>query len=351
MLSFVVVGLISFIIFLVCLFLSMINTTSLNPVDRWSREKVTKFMSHRISDEKKELWVKALTKVLLGLSDQQLVTCLAILIVAVVKLADGSLTVYHFTICVDLAWFSNGVHTMTLGILSSSFRRRVKFPQRATSLDQFSDEGGAEKVRKRRLPLMTGFRIALMSICGILILFCLVIEGYRSWYDVFHCPVDCARRDLKGKYGGEPGAWSTAMISLFLLSYPKDVMGLSNRGIKFIRHVRFHHMKKLYSRLKPRGPPNSIKARSYSILVSIATYGWWLFNSIICDIIFNFVWFGIGIWSLMDDRAWGHEIMKTQNVENTELRWGFGQLVPLIICILPFITAGENFWGNCASNL
>ncbi|OAG00772.1 uncharacterized protein CC84DRAFT_1221344 [Paraphaeosphaeria sporulosa] len=70
----------------------MINTTSLNPVDRWLREKVTKFMSHRVSDKNKELWVESLTKVLLGLSDQQLVTCLAVFVVAIVKMVIGSIT-------------------------------------------------------------------------------------------------------------------------------------------------------------------------------------------------------------------------------------------------------------------
>jgi hypothetical protein len=40
--------------------------------------------------------------------------------------------------------------------------------------------------------------------------------------------------------------------------------------------------------------------------------------------------------------------MESQKVVNKELEWGFGQLVPLIFCILPFMAAGESYWGKCA---
>ena len=48
----------------------------------------------------------------------------------------------------------------------------------------------------------------------------------------------------------------------------------------------------------------------------------------------------------MTDRDYGHAIMGEQETENEELDWGFGQLVPLIFCILPFIAAGEACWGK-----
>ncbi|KAF1955306.1 hypothetical protein CC80DRAFT_536280 [Byssothecium circinans] len=342
-LSFALVALVTLILYLFCVFLSMINTTSLNPVDRWLRERVTKSMSHRISDERKEVWVKSLIKVLLGLSDQQLITCLAILIVAIVKLANGSLTMYHFSICSNLAWFSHGVHTMTLGVLSSYFRRRVKFPERATTLGQLPDESGTGKVKRRRLPLMNGLRMVLMSICAVLLIFCLVLQGYRSWYDVLACPADCARKDLIGNYGGSSGATSTAMIILLLVSHPFDIMDLTNTGVKILRDVRFQHMKKLDGKLRLNAPPDSKPAKSYAALRKVATYGWWWVRSIMFATLLNISWFALGISTLMSDRALGHAIMESQKVENKELEWGFGQLVPLIFCVLPFIAAGESY--------
>lgn len=342
------VAVVSMILSLVCTFLAMINTTSLNPVNRWLRERVTKLMSHRISDERKELWVKSLTKVLLGLSDQQLVTCLAILIVALVKLASGSLTVYHFSICTDLAWFSNLVHSITLGVLSAYFRRRVKIPGRANTLGQIPDDTRTGKVKKRRLPLMAGVRTVLMSVCCVLLIFCLVIAGYRPWYDVFTCPVQCAQKDLIGNYGGKPGTWSTVMVMTLLMSQPVAIMNLTNTGVKFFRDVRFQHMEKLDNKLRPNSPADSKRARLYAAVVTAVKYVWWCYNSIMFDTLHSLFQFMLGIWTLMYDRALGHAIMENQGVKNEELEWGFGQLVPLIFCVLPFIAAGESYWGKCA---
>ena len=347
--SFVVVGTISLIIFLVCMFLSLINTTSLNPADRWLRELVTRFMSHRIEDKKKELWVTALTNVLVGLSDQQLITCLAILLIATIKMAYGEFSVYHFSICVDLAWFSLGVHTITLAVLSSRFRRRVKFPQRANTLGHQTDLKDNGRIREGPLPIMTGLRLLLMGFCGILMIFCLVIQGYEYWWDVFGCPVDCVRRDLGGRYGGISGAWSTAMIVMLLITLPAAMMNLTNRGVDFSKDLRFTYMRRLHDALKPNAQSRPTSAKLYDGLVAIPRCSWWWFNSILVSTLLNIIWFGIGINTLYVDRAHGHEIIRDQGTKNEELEWGFGQIVPLVFCVLPFIAAGEAFWGKFMS--
>ena len=307
-------------------------------------------MIHRISDRKKELWVKSLMKVLLGLSDQQLVAEMAVLLIAIVKMANGNFTVYHFAICSDLAWLSSGVHSVTLTVLGQYFRRRVKYPSRASTLGQLPDNSGTGRVRKRRLPLMTGLRIILMCVCTALLIFTLVINGYESWYDVFQCPVDCVRKDLKGKYGGEPGKWSMVMIIFCLTNDPRDMMILTNTGVRFSRNVRFKYMQWLDDRLKPNAAPEAILSRTYSMLKKLLTYGWWWYQSILLNFVLNLLWYGLGILTLFNDRQYGHLIMKSQGVDNKELEWGFGQLVPLIFCVLPFITAGEALWGKFAVN-
>ncbi|KAK5745275.1 hypothetical protein LTR17_001436 [Elasticomyces elasticus] len=345
-LSFIVVAILSFIIYVICMVLAMINTTSLNPMDKVLREGITRFMSHRIKDETKEIWLRSLTKVLLGLSDQQLIACLAVLIVAIIKLADGSITVYHFTICSDLAWCSIGVHDMTLGVLNSYFRRRVKTPERVNTLGQLPDETGSGKSKRRRLPLMTTVRMILMTVCAILLLFCLVVEGYRSWYDVFACPANCARKDLLGKYGGIPGFWSTFSIILLLIHHPMALMYLTNTGVRFARDVRFKHMKRLDAKLKPNTPPDALRSRLYAAIAQAAKYLWWCYVSIAVQVVVNLIFIVLGVKWIMEDRELGHAIMEWQKVENAELDWGFGQLVPLIFCILPFIAAGESYWDE-----
>jgi hypothetical protein len=287
-----------------------------------------------------------LTKALLSLSDQLLVTYLAILTVAIVKMPNGSLTAYHFAICLDLASFSNGVHSMTLIVLTSYFCRRAKLPERASTLGELPDESGTGKVKKRRLPLMTSLRVVLMSICDILLIFSLVILGYRCWYDVFRCPVACVRKDIVSNYGGEPGAWSTAMIISCLTSQLLSIMSLTNSGAKILRDIGFNHMPKLDGRLKPNAPPGSKLTISYTMLKNVATHGWWWVNTIVFSVATTLFWFALGVWMLFGDWAYGHNIMENLGVENTELQWGFGQFVPLIFCVLLFIVAGESYWGK-----
>ncbi|KAK3615105.1 hypothetical protein LTR22_027561, partial [Elasticomyces elasticus] len=249
-------------------------------------------------------------------SDQQLVTCVAVLLVAIIKLADGSLTVYHFSICSDLAWFCNAVDTMTLDVLSSYFRRRVKKALgRTNTLDgQYSPNevkvGG--RVKKRPLPLMTSVRMTLMSICGALLLFCLVMQGYRSWTSIFACPANCARKDLVGHYGGLPGVASTIMIASLLTTQPIAVMALTNTGFRFFEDVRSKHMKKLGQMVPPSSHP---LAMPYTALTKGAAVMWDYYSSIICRAILNLSNIILGVFSILVDRALGRSIMESQNVD------------------------------------
>jgi hypothetical protein len=349
-LSFAVVAGICVILYLLCTILSMIDTTSRNPVDRWLRHTVTRLMVHRISHDKKEIWVKSLTRVLLGISDQQLITCLAILVVAIVKMVNGKLTVYHFSICTDLAWFSNSVHTMTLSVLGAHFRRRVTNRKKEPLRAQERNEGADGGARKNQIPVLILLRVVLMVICWVLLIFCLVIQGYKSWYDIFTCPVDCVRRDLAGNYGDIPGRWSTAMIVLLLLSDPLAVTNLSNRAVKARRAFRNKHMVNLDKRIRPNRSSDSKLAILYLASKAVVSYIWWGYHSVLMDVMSTLAMFAIGIWTLNSDRDTGRLIMIDQEVANEETEWGFGQLVPLFFCILPFIAAGESYWGKCALN-
>ncbi len=71
------------------------------------------------ADEKRRLArerrSKGIEKLILALSDQQLVAGLAILIAAYI--GRCSTTLYHFYIVVSFAWFSSTVHLSTLAVL------------------------------------------------------------------------------------------------------------------------------------------------------------------------------------------------------------------------------------------
>ncbi|KAF2213928.1 hypothetical protein CERZMDRAFT_38059, partial [Cercospora zeae-maydis SCOH1-5] len=59
----------------------------------------------------------ALRKAILTLSDQQIVTGIAILGAGFNGLRDGSISVYHFQVVIYLAWMSSSVHLSALTIL------------------------------------------------------------------------------------------------------------------------------------------------------------------------------------------------------------------------------------------
>ncbi|KAM6530130.1 hypothetical protein FALCPG4_008252 [Fusarium falciforme] len=109
-----------------CLYLMLIRSglereDSFNPIDGWMRRNIC------------DPWVRFVTKVpfiesridkiestlfsfLLSLADMQLVTGIAMLSAAVIKLQDKNdgISAYHFSMVTNLAWFSSMVHQLTL---------------------------------------------------------------------------------------------------------------------------------------------------------------------------------------------------------------------------------------------
>jgi hypothetical protein len=75
------------------------------------------------SRHEKSRWQKVLESVMLSLSDQQLVTGLAILIAGYYEMVHNNLSVYHWNIVIYLSWMSSAVHIASLTFLSDVFNR------------------------------------------------------------------------------------------------------------------------------------------------------------------------------------------------------------------------------------
>ena len=73
-----------------------------------------------VAKNKRDFWVSVIEKVVLGLSDQQLLTGLAVLVAGF--WTHCSISVYHFAVVNDLAWFSANTHLTTLGLLDGFFQ-------------------------------------------------------------------------------------------------------------------------------------------------------------------------------------------------------------------------------------
>lgn len=87
---------------------------SINPLDRFLRRHVCEPLQKGIGSHRSEKYGEALYHSVLSLSDTQLVTGIAILVPAFAKLSNGSITMYHFTIVLDLGWIASNTYNLTL---------------------------------------------------------------------------------------------------------------------------------------------------------------------------------------------------------------------------------------------
>ncbi|KAF7189400.1 Elsinochromes biosynthesis cluster protein HP1 [Pseudocercospora fuligena] len=108
--AFVLSACLTLLAVLIAYFGGLVDDGLLRPVDRF----VLRIPSRA---EKHTSIHVALRKAILTLSDQQIVTGIAILGAGFVGLRSGSITVYHFNIVIYLAWMSSSVHLSALTIL------------------------------------------------------------------------------------------------------------------------------------------------------------------------------------------------------------------------------------------
>ncbi|RMJ20148.1 hypothetical protein CDV36_000151 [Fusarium kuroshium] len=175
-----------------CLYLMIIRSgldpeDSFNPIDGWARRTfcdpfigfLTKAECIKSRMDKIE---STIFSFVLSLADMQLVTGIAMLSAAIIKLHDENdeIAIYHFSMVTNLAWFSSTVHLLTLlairtkaiGSMKRQYRR--KWPGQKASL------------RHRRARAVIGWggdlivRIISMLILAALLLYCSYVSGARE---------------------------------------------------------------------------------------------------------------------------------------------------------------------------
>ena len=93
--------------------------------DRYLR-RADRLALHANSRNQDTQWREIIETITLSLSDQQLVTGLAILVAGYYETLNGGLSVYHWNIVVYLAWMSSAVHIASLTLLKDVFNERPK---------------------------------------------------------------------------------------------------------------------------------------------------------------------------------------------------------------------------------
>lgn len=83
-----------------------------NPIDEWWTKHIC--LPAREVVPQADLLSECFYRVTWSLSDQQLVTGIAILVASFKLFNEGAITAYHFTIARDLAFFSSNSHLLSL---------------------------------------------------------------------------------------------------------------------------------------------------------------------------------------------------------------------------------------------
>lgn len=94
-----------------------------NVVDHAWIKFVTPKSWRNLSPQAQKDWTLAITSALLTYSDSQIITGIAILLAGYCQLSCG-ISVYHWQVVVNLAWFSSLTHVASLTVLRKYFRER-----------------------------------------------------------------------------------------------------------------------------------------------------------------------------------------------------------------------------------
>lgn len=275
-----------------------------------------------------------LFRVVLALSDQQLVTGIAILVAGFVMMARNTISVFHYTIILDLAWFSAGCHLIDILVIGQQLVSEAHRSKQITHK------------RHIRLPFIIAWRLAFIVPMGILLMVANWPSGYRDWYDTFPCSVKCVPWDTSSMGGDQATSLIITELWLFV-AYTIGVCAMNGLGQTALTSLRNWTVEKdLAVRTRFRILP--FTRLCYGSLRMFVTWFWYALSSEATMLIVMVIWFGVGCESVKSHRAIGQAIMSNEE-KAKEAETGFGQLVPIFFLILPIIAFTDAYNGQSLS--
>jgi hypothetical protein len=314
-----------------------------------SRSAWVRSISHLLSAEAPSKALKLLPKLMdsiahitLGLSDQQLVTGLAILITGYTK--HCSMKSRHWWIVFDLAFFSSVTHLASLPALRDYLTKYRRF-------------------RDLRVFLMLSNYIMLLVSA---------ILSFRDYDErTKYCPIQCTFDQIRIKRFGVSPIYTVQMVLLSLVFFWQLVMLYVSPKIWRARHIMIampqysgvadpemdaweEFLEEQIPNPAAKGVSNSSgqagkgfyskwhsfhkrnrHRKSYACLRWVAV----MLLSPPAAIVWSFIltmWI-LGVRRLLWDRQWAI---------GAENQWSFGQVLPLLLVVLPFFTVIEAFQGK-----
>lgn len=292
-------------------------------------------------------------QLILTLSDTQFLASIAMMIGTATK---DDISVYHTAIVTTLVWLSSGTHTTALIYAATNL---VRYPA----------------IRTARF-------LALLAMVALLT-FLVTVQGNRDIYENPGTPVRCFLPVKPTDIGGPNARWMAVYLVLILLNttnatlafFPSLNQHISQALERFDRALRHLMIGLVLSPLRNISPDSRrrngrigslIRLLSDTILcillwLPLLILLWILrstlllihelFSGMIASCLTDIVWFTLGIWDIVQLKAWARENMEDEEYQK-ELDWGFGQLVALLLVFAPlwamWLTRKRAYHSNCA---
>ncbi|KAL8840580.1 MAG: hypothetical protein Q9170_001266 [Blastenia crenularia] len=292
-----------------------------NAIDGWVFQKLRSIRLLQMQDAKKGFWRAVFEKIVLLLSDYQLLFGIAILVAGLWK--HCSISAYHFSLVVDLAWFSN-THMTSLSILRCYLRER-------------------RTLRNWRVTIMVG--MMCMMLVG------LILASTPGWGPNFSCPAQCLfdekKRDLSLTYPYIVAllihygtsiwrVYDTRHFDLWFLQFPRDrlqkIMGKTKRTNSGLSLVKNGRMSALNSADTISLASDFLLALAIRVYLAIAA----ILGSLTISLYYDVVWFALGLTGILETRQ-----IPGNDMDGNENKLSFGQIVPVLLLLSIVLTFNE----------
>jgi len=296
-----------------------------NPIDLFWRRILCNPVQSFVGPERARKWANMLFGMIMAISDQQLITGIALLSAAMRNLEKRNITVYHFNTIMNLAWFSSNTHLLALCVMRSFMETRA--------LDNVIS------YTRSHAPLPRILRIIAMLVLAGLLLHCSAVAGYELWDDNVNCPASCITR---GKRAGAPYRQMIVTYILVIIGYTFMIARVTplvgNFCVEKLGPWFVSRDQKMNGKLENR--PSRLKL--YSLQRKAVLVIWYIVTSDFETMVEMVGWYALGLYWTFSDRKEGHQHMEAVEREK-ENHIGFGQLVPLLLIVLATLGAMEAY--------
>ena len=294
-----------------------------NAFDSWISRNFQRLPLLRINQERTAFWRPVLERLVLLLSDYQLLFGVAILIAGFWK--HCSISVYHFSLVFDLAWFSN-THMTSLSILTCYLQER---------------------------PTLRNWRVCIMILMLVMMLAALVLASNPSWGASTSCPAQCLfdqpERNLMMTYPYmvalilhySTSIWrvfDTSFFDHYLLGVPRNKLRNIDRTLKLSGPVMASRgiagFRPAAASFLPLQFLGTVAIRIYLAVAAIL-------GSLTISLYYDIIWFAFGLSGILRDRD-----MPGSNMDGDENQLSFGQIVPVLLLASIVLTFKEVYTGR-----